>query len=122
MTVAVRRLRADLRAVLRAVEERGERVTLTRHGRPVAALVPFGALAALDLPGRMLPDVADVAVGLREPDPEAPGLGPIPAPAPPQPPPQGAAPVARLSAPNRRSPAPATLGRSPWSPSLTPPP
>ncbi|MGE0193904.1 MAG: type II toxin-antitoxin system Phd/YefM family antitoxin [Planctomycetota bacterium] len=43
-TVAVRRLRATLRAVVRAVEEGGEPVVVTRHGRPVAALVPVGVL------------------------------------------------------------------------------
>ncbi|MGE0191186.1 MAG: type II toxin-antitoxin system Phd/YefM family antitoxin [Planctomycetota bacterium] len=72
----------DLMALVRAVDEDGERIVLTRRGRPVAALVPPGALAALDLLGRMLPDVADVAVGLRDLDPEAPGLGPAPEAAP----------------------------------------
>ena len=79
VTVPMRRLRATLRSVLRAVEESRERVVLTRHGRPVAALVPFGALAALDLLGRMLPAVPDVATGL-----EVPAAGdPADAPAPP---------------------------------------
>ena len=45
-TVAVRRLRATLRAVVRAVQEEGEPVVLTRHGRPVAALVPLDLLAS----------------------------------------------------------------------------
>ncbi len=45
--VAVRRLRATLRAVVRAVEEGGEPVVLTRHGRPVAALVPVETLDLL---------------------------------------------------------------------------
>ena len=67
VTVPMRRLRATLRSVLHAVEESQERVVLTRHGRPVAALVPFGALAALDLLGRMLPAAPDVAAGLEVP-------------------------------------------------------
>lgn len=54
VSVPMRRLRATLRTVLRAVEESRERVVLTRRGRPVAALVPFGALAALDLLGRSI--------------------------------------------------------------------
>ena len=87
VTVPMRRLRATLRTVLRAVEESRERVVLTRHGRPVAALVPFGALAALDLLGRMLPAVPDVAAALEVPtagDPAAasapPGRASTPAP------------------------------------------
>ena len=72
VTVPMRRLRATLRSVLRAVEESRERVVLTRHGRPVAALVPFGALAALDLLGRMLPAVPDVAAALEVPAAEDP--------------------------------------------------
>lgn len=74
VTVPMRRLRATLRTVLRAVEESRERVVLTRHGRPVAALVPFGALAALDLLGRMLPAVPDVAADLEVPAAEAPAV------------------------------------------------
>ncbi len=50
-------------------------------GHPVAALVPFGALAALDLLGRMLPSVADVAATLRPIDPGSVG-DERPAPAP----------------------------------------
>jgi len=37
--------------VVRTVQEDQARVVLTRHGRPVAALVPVTALAALDLLG-----------------------------------------------------------------------
>ena len=72
VTVPMRRLRATLRSVLRTVEESRERVVLTRHGRPVAALVPFGALAALDLLGQMLPAAPDVAAGLEVPVPGGP--------------------------------------------------
>lgn len=78
VTVPMRRLRATLRDVLRAVEESRERVVLTRHGRPVAALVPFGALAALDLLGRMLPAVPDVAAGLEVPAAGDPAADPAP--------------------------------------------
>jgi len=74
----MRRLRATLRSVLHAVEESRERVVLTRHGRPVAALVPFGALAALDLLGRMLPAVPDVAAGLEVPAAGDPTADPAP--------------------------------------------
>ena len=63
-------------ALVRAVEQDGERIVLTRRGRPVAALLPVGAIEALDLLGRLLPDVADVTAGLPDPDPEAPGLAP----------------------------------------------
>ena len=61
-------------ALVRASSRTGA-IVLTRRGRPVAALVPAGALEALDLLGRLLPDVADVR-RLRDLDPEAPGLGP----------------------------------------------
>jgi prevent-host-death family protein len=77
-TMPVRRLRAALAATLRAVERDGEALVLTRRGRPVAALLPVGALDALDLLGRLLPDVADVAARFPALDPRAPGLGPAP--------------------------------------------
>ena len=57
----------------------GERIVLTRRGRPVAALVPVSALEALDLLGRILPGVDLAAAGLPDVDPDAPGLGPAPA-------------------------------------------
>jgi prevent-host-death family protein len=76
--IPIKRAKSDLYAVVRLVERAGERIVLTRHGRPVAALVPAGAIEALDLLGRLLPDVADVASGLPPLDPEAPGLGPAP--------------------------------------------
>jgi prevent-host-death family protein len=56
LALPIRRLRANLRAVVRAVEEGQARVVLTRHGRPVAALVPVAALEALDLLDRLLPE------------------------------------------------------------------
>ena len=80
MRVGLKSAKGSLYALVRAVEEDGERIVLMRRGRPVAALVPHGALEALDLLGRLLPDVADVAAGLGEPDPEAPGLGRAPGP------------------------------------------
>ncbi|MFM8387467.1 MAG: type II toxin-antitoxin system Phd/YefM family antitoxin [Planctomycetia bacterium] len=67
LAIPIRRLRATLRAVVRAVEEGQERVVLTRHGRPVAALVPVRALDALDLLGRLLPGPAEVAAALSGP-------------------------------------------------------
>ena len=78
VTVPMRRLRATLRSVLQAVEESRQRVVLTRRGCPVAALVPFGALAALDLLGRMLPSVDDVAAGLELPAAGDPAAHPAP--------------------------------------------
>ena len=54
-TVAVRRLRATLRAVVRAVQEEGEPVVLTRHGRPVAALVPVDAAGICSPPALSFP-------------------------------------------------------------------
>jgi prevent-host-death family protein len=68
LAVPVRRLRATLRAVVRAVEEDQARVVVTRHGRPVAAVVPVEALEALDLLERLLPPPGAVAAGLRDPD------------------------------------------------------
>lgn len=77
--VALKAAQRDLGALVRAVEQDGERIVLTRRGRPVAALLPYGAIAALDLLERLLPDVAEMAAGLSDPDPSAPGLGPSPA-------------------------------------------
>jgi prevent-host-death family protein len=74
--VPLKAAQRDLAALVRAVEEDGERVVLTRRGRPVAALLPAGALPALDLLGQLLPGVPDVARGLPATDPQAPGLGP----------------------------------------------
>ncbi|MGE0191969.1 MAG: type II toxin-antitoxin system Phd/YefM family antitoxin [Planctomycetota bacterium] len=72
LAVSVRRLRATLRAVVRAVEEDRARVVITRHGRPVAAVVPVEALEALDLLDRVLPGPAQVAARLPGPTTEAP--------------------------------------------------
>lgn len=71
LAVPVRRLRATLRAVVRAVEEDRARVVITRHGRPVAAVVPVEALEALDLLDRVLPGPAEVSAGLPDPAPKA---------------------------------------------------
>jgi prevent-host-death family protein len=78
--VPLKAAQRDLMALVRAVEQDGERIVLTRRGRPVAALLPVGAIEALDLLGRLLPDVGDVTAGLGEPDPEAPEQGPAPGP------------------------------------------
>jgi len=40
-TISQREMRNDSAAVLRRVES-GESLTVTRHGRPVAEIVPFG--------------------------------------------------------------------------------
>ena len=66
--VPLKAAQRDLMALVRAVEEDGERIVLTRRGRPVAALLPVGAIAGLHLLGRLLPDVADVAAGFGETD------------------------------------------------------
>ena len=71
--VSLKSAQRDLLHLVRLVESDGERIVLTRRGHPVAALVPFGALAALDLLGRMLPSVADVAATLSPFDPAAVG-------------------------------------------------
>jgi antitoxin (DNA-binding transcriptional repressor) of toxin-antitoxin stability system len=76
--VPLRRAEKSLYALVQAIEQTGERVVLTRRGRPVAALLHPGAIEALDLLGRMLPDVEDVARSLPDVDPSAPGLGPAP--------------------------------------------
>ncbi|MEJ2202934.1 MAG: type II toxin-antitoxin system Phd/YefM family antitoxin [Gemmatimonadota bacterium] len=78
MKVSLRQAEKQLYALVAAVEQGGERVVLTRSGRPVATLLPVAALDALDLLGRLLPDVAEVAARFPPLDPEAPGLGPAP--------------------------------------------
>ena len=80
MRIPLNRAQRDLFALVDAVERDGERIVLTRRGHVVAALVPPGALPALDLLGRMLPAVADVARDLRPIDPLALGLEPAPDP------------------------------------------
>ncbi len=84
MRISLRKAEKGLFALVARVERDGERIVLTRRGRPVAALLPYGAIQALDLLGRLLPDVADVAAGLKDPAAEAPGLGPPPRGAPPR--------------------------------------
>jgi antitoxin (DNA-binding transcriptional repressor) of toxin-antitoxin stability system len=74
--ISIKRAKSEIYAVVRFVERAGERVGLTRRGRPVAALLPVGAIEALDLLGRLLPGAA--AAGLRPPDPDAQGRGPAP--------------------------------------------
>jgi prevent-host-death family protein len=78
--VGLKAARRDLLALVRAVARDGERIVLTRRGRPVAALLPADAIPALDLLARMLPSVADVARDLLAPDPQTLGLGPPPDP------------------------------------------
>lgn len=63
--LGLRTARRDLLALVRAVEQDGQRIVLTRRGRPVAALLPVGALDALDLLARLLPSTEEVAAGLR---------------------------------------------------------
>ena len=80
-SVPLKTAQRDLLALVRIVHRDSERIVLTRRGHPVAALVPFGALAALDVLGRMLPNVADVAATLRPLDlGSSGGIGPAPAP------------------------------------------
>ena len=51
MTTGIRQLKDNLSAYIRRVE-RGERVSVTAHGRVVAELVPPGTGAARSRPGR----------------------------------------------------------------------
>jgi antitoxin YefM len=55
-TVAVRELRSHLADVLDAVADRREHVTVTRHGRPAAVLVPVAEYEALEETAEILSD------------------------------------------------------------------
>jgi prevent-host-death family protein len=61
--VGVRELRQNLSVYLRRVQ-RGERLEVTDHGRPVAVLAPIGesagALERLVVTGRVLPPAGDL--------------------------------------------------------------
>jgi prevent-host-death family protein len=61
--IGVRELRQNLSKYLRRVE-RGERLEVTEHGRPVAVLAPLGEqetpLARLAAAGRIVPPSADI--------------------------------------------------------------
>lgn len=61
--VGVRELRQNLSKYLRRVE-RGERLEVTEHGRPVAVLAPLGEaetpLARLVAAGRVVPPTVDI--------------------------------------------------------------
>ena len=61
--VGVRELRQNLSKYLRRVE-RGERLEVTEHGRPVAVLAPIGEpdtpLARLIALGRVIPPTRDI--------------------------------------------------------------
>jgi prevent-host-death family protein len=61
--VGVRELRQNLSKYLRRVE-RGERLEVTEHGRPVAVLAPIGEpdtpLARLIALGRVIPPTGDI--------------------------------------------------------------
>jgi prevent-host-death family protein len=61
--VGVRELRQNLSRYLRRVE-RGERLEVTEHGRPVAVLAPLGdpqtPLARLIAAGRVMPPSGDI--------------------------------------------------------------
>jgi len=61
--VGVRELRQNLSQYLRRVE-RGERLEVTEHGRPVAVLAPLGEpetpLARLVAAGRVIPPTRDI--------------------------------------------------------------
>jgi prevent-host-death family protein len=48
--VPVTQARADLAELVSRVGYSGERILLTRHGKPLAALVPIGDLEALERP------------------------------------------------------------------------
>lgn len=55
-TVPVRELRSRLADLLDEVAQRREHVTITRHGRPSAVLVPVDEYAALEETAEILSD------------------------------------------------------------------
>jgi prevent-host-death family protein len=76
--IPVTQARADLADLVSRVGYSGERILLTRHGRPLAALVPVADLEALERPlsevGFMLSPATDPAA-----DPAPPARGGTPA-------------------------------------------
>jgi prevent-host-death family protein len=57
-TVPVRELRSRLAELLNEVDERREHVTVTRHGRPAAVLIPVAEYEALEETAEILSDDA----------------------------------------------------------------
>lgn len=47
-TIPVSDLRGDLRGFIESAGQKGVRIAVTRHGKPVAAIVPFSDLETLD--------------------------------------------------------------------------
>ncbi|CAN5262931.1 type II toxin-antitoxin system Phd/YefM family antitoxin [soil metagenome] len=68
-TVPVREFRAHLAELLDEVADRREHVTITRHGRPEAVLIPADEYEALEETAEILSDVDTLAAirkGLEE--------------------------------------------------------
>ncbi|MDP8977379.1 MAG: type II toxin-antitoxin system Phd/YefM family antitoxin [Actinomycetota bacterium] len=68
-TMPVRDFRAHLAQLLDEVADRREHVTITRHGRPEAVLIPVDEYEALEETGEILSDVGTLAAirrGLEE--------------------------------------------------------
>ncbi|MEX2554798.1 MAG: type II toxin-antitoxin system Phd/YefM family antitoxin [Actinomycetota bacterium] len=59
-TVPVKELRAELAELLDDVADRREHVIVTRHGRPVAAIVPIDEYEGLEETAEVLSDPAAV--------------------------------------------------------------
>lgn len=55
-TVPVREFRSHLAALLDEVAQRREHVTITRHGRPEAVVIPVGEYEALEETAEILSD------------------------------------------------------------------
>lgn len=66
-TVEVSVLREKLRDVLDDVLEHGKRRVIVRHGRPVAAIVPLGALQALEASDKAAADALRAEAAQRAP-------------------------------------------------------
>jgi prevent-host-death family protein len=63
MAVGIRDLKNRTTEILRAVEQRGAAVVVTRHGRPAALLLPIGSPEAEDY---VLAHAPEIVASLRE--------------------------------------------------------
>lgn len=60
-TVPVRQFRSNLADLLDEVVDRREHVTITRHGRPAAVVIPVGEYEALEETAEILSDDSTLA-------------------------------------------------------------
>lgn len=63
MAIGVRELKNRMTEILRALEERGSAVVVTRHGKPTALILPVGSPEAEDY---VLAHAPDIVASLRE--------------------------------------------------------